>query len=266
MLSHPASLPNMVVSIVSHGHGSLVDDLLSDLARARSLSLQRVVITLNLPDEPAPRVDAAWPFAVQILRNLRPQGFGANHNQALAGAAESCVGIFNPDVRLLPTVSGEDDPLTALVSAASQPGVGCAYPMQVDEEGCIQDSERAIPSPLALLQRRLWGRRETRVDWVNAACLVIPTPVWREVHGFDERYFMYCEDVDLSLRLRLQGLGLIRAPVAIIHSGQRASHRRWRHLVWHVGSLFRLWSSKVYWRAKRLLPMDTHAARTIASS
>lgn len=259
----PAFPHDLVVSIVSHGHGTLVEALLRDLARAAASPIHRVVVTLNLPGESAPRVDGAWPFLVELRRNPYPLGFGANHNRALAGAAEACVCILNPDVRL---TAAEPDPWSPLVRAALQPGTGCAYPTQVDDEGLAQDSERALPSPMALWRRRVLGRREARLDWVNAACLVMSTPVWRSVQGFDERYFMYCEDVDLSLRLRLAGLALVRAPVSVIHSGQRASHRRWRHLAWHVRSLLRLWSSPVYRQAKRLLPTDTSPARTIGSS
>ena len=146
------------------------------------------------------------------------------------------------------------------VQAAAAPGAGCAYPVQVNAQGQLQDSERELPTPQALLRRHALGRRELRVDWVNAACLVLPQPVWQAVGGFDESYFMYCEDVDLCLRVRLAGLALVQAPVQIEHSGQRASHQRWGHLRWHVRSLLRLWRSPVY-RQARLLCGDS-AQRT----
>jgi N-acetylglucosaminyl-diphospho-decaprenol L-rhamnosyltransferase len=71
------------------------------------------------------------------------------------------------------------------------------------------------------------------------------------VEGFDEGYFMYCEDVDLCLRLRLQGLTLSKAPARVIHAGQRNSHRRLRHLMWHLRSLLRLWTSVAYREIQR---------------
>ena len=111
----------------------------------------------------------------------------------------------------------------------------------------------ATPARGALRRRRrALGQRELRVDWVNAACLLLPQPVWHTVGGFDESYFMYCEDVDLCLRVRLAGLALVRAPAQIEHSGQRASHQRWAHLRWHIGSLLRLWRSPVYRQARQL--------------
>ncbi|NMM78839.1 glycosyl transferase, partial [Acidovorax sp. SRB_24] len=107
---------------------------------------------------------------------------------------------------------------------------------------------------------------EARVDWVNAACLVLPTSAWGAVGGFDEAYFMYCEDVDLCLRLRLAGLALVRVSKRVLHAGERASHRRWAHLRWHLISLLHLWRSPVYRRARQLLRAEGGGAGTIGGS
>ena len=111
--------------------------------------------------------------------------------------------------------------------------------------GALSSSERG----------RALRQRESQVDWVNAACLVLPQPVWQALKGFDEAYFMYCEDVDLCLRLRRSGWELSRAAVRVVHAGQRASHRRWDHLYWHVTSLLRLWRSPAYRWACKALPV-----------
>jgi N-acetylglucosaminyl-diphospho-decaprenol L-rhamnosyltransferase len=243
----PRPSPTVVVSIVSHAHGVQIQALLEALARLNSPVVSRVVLTLNVPEAEPQRPAGGFPFALDIVRNAVPIGFGANHNQALASAQEAFVCVLNPDVVL------GDDPFVPLVNALAGHAAGCAYPIQVNESGRVQDSERELPSPWALLRRRLLGRTEQRVDWVNAACLLLPTSVWRELAGFDERYFMYCEDVDFCLRLRLAGGALIKAPVEIVHAGQRASGRRLDHLAWHVRSLFRLWMSPVYRQAQQLL-------------
>ena len=101
--------------------------------------------------------------------------------------------------------------------------------------------EREIPRRWPVTARVL-RRQEQRVDWVNAACIVLPLSVWQAVRGFDEAYFMYCEDVDLCLRVRMTGGRLQRAQAQVLHAGQRASHRQLRHLLWHVRSLLRLWA------------------------
>ena len=250
-----------MVSVVSHGHQLLVQALLNDLAQFSAATVSRVVLTLNQPEAAPLAPPGGWPFVLNIVSNAHPLGFGANHNRALLAATEPFVCVLNPDVQWLGY-----DPLGAMVEAAAQAGVGCSYPAQLDAAGNQQDSERALPTPVALLRRRLLRQPDARIDWVNAACLVLPTQVWTNVGGFDASYFMYCEDVDLCLRLRLLDLTLVRAPVEVAHAGQRASHRRWLHLRWHVHSLLRLWSSPVYRQARQLLRTQARGAGTIRAS
>ncbi len=242
----------VAVSIVSHGHGAFVQHLLTDLAAHCAESVTRVVLTQNLPESAPEQPTAGWPFVLELRRNAHPVGFGVNHNRALINASEPWLCVLNPDVRLL-AHDPAPNPFPALLRAAAQPNVGCAYPQQLDGEGRVQDSERALPTPLALARRRLLGRSEHRADWVNAACLLLPRQVWQQLDGFDERYFMYCEDVDLCLRVRLLGLTLARAHTQVLHIGTRASHSRLRHLLWHVASLLRLWRSRAYREGRKLL-------------
>lgn len=243
----------VVVSVVSHGHGAMVATLLADLALHCAAQVQRVVLTLNTP-EPAPQPPPqGWPFALEVRCNPYPQGFGQNHNAALADVQQGFVCVLNPDIRL------RGNPFPALLAAAGQAGVGCAYPVQVDEQGQQQDSERALPTPQALWRRRVQGQAEQRLDWVNAAFWVLPAAVWRQLGGFDMRYFMYCEDVDFCLRLRLAQWQLRRVPEQVLHVGQRQSRRQWRHLLWHVRSLLRLWVSAPYRAAGALPPAQVTA-------
>lgn len=252
---------NLVVSIVSHGHGAHVSQLLQEMAASASGVVSRVVLTLNLPEADPAIFDVNLPFDLDIRHNRLPRGFGANHNRALADASEAYVCVLNPDVSF-----DVHDPFVGLLECAKGVGVGCAYPVQVSHQGVLQDSERELPTPAALWRRRVLGKRESRVDWVNAACMMLPREAWVAVGGFDERYFMYCEDVDLCLRLRQAGYLLARAPVQIVHSGQRASRRRWDHLRWHVASLLRLWRSPAYRWACNALPAAGAGADNIGAS
>lgn len=249
----------LVLSLVSHGHRELVQALLQDLARLCSMSVTRVVLTLNVPEPPPIPPAGGWPFQLDVRMNQHPMGFGANHNRALEGASERFVGVLNPDVGL----RGQD-PFVEMVALAGELGVGCVYPQQVDRLGRLQAGERQLPTPWSLLLRRAWSRVETRVDWVNAACLVLPQHTWQTLGGFDESYFMYCEDVDLSLRLRLSGKTLVCAQAKIEHVGQRASGRSLRHLSWHIRSLLRLWCSPVFWQARQLLQSDVTSGGRIS--
>lgn len=216
-------------------------DLLRQIAAQAEPCVKRIILTLNVPEPQLQRqLQAAATLPahgrLEIICNPAPKGFGSNHNQALQGAREDFVCILNPDMALLQT-----DSFGTLLAAASQPGAGLAYPVLLDEDGNWQDSERSLPTLPNLLRRRLLGRAERTVDWVSGACLVLRAEAWRRLGGFDERFYMYCEDVDLSLRVRQQIGVLKRAPVRMQHQAQRASGRQWKHFAWHVRSMLLLW-------------------------
>ena len=254
---------DITASIVSHGHASEVGQLLSELAALTEPRPRRVILTLNLPDAAlAARVrQRAWPFELQCVDNAQPLGFGANHNRAFEHdrrlGASALFAVLNPDLRL------HANPFAALAAALQADArAGAAYPMQRDAAGSVQDHERLVPTPTRLLARHLLRRKHevpagAAPDWVNAAFLLLRREAYAAIEGFDERYHMYCEDVDLCLRLQLAGWRLRRADAATVeHQAQRASRRRLRHLLWHARSLIRLWRSPAWraWRASESAP------------
>ena len=241
----------VLVSVVSHRHGDAVLQLLRDLARHARGSVWRVVLTLNVP-EPAVEALAAQACAgleLRIRRNARPRGFGENHNAALtANPGSAYFAVLNPDLRL------HDDPLPRLIEALrGAERAACAYPRQTDAQGRPCNPPRAVPTPGALCARYL-GRRPPPPadDWVNAAFLLFDARVYGELGGFDERYWLYCEDVDICLRLQLAGYGLVAGDASVQHLGRRASHVQLQHLYWHLLSLLRLWRSPVPQAYRRL--------------
>ena len=232
----------VVVSIVSHGHGESVLALLRDLARHARPTVVRVVLTLNIPE---PGLEAAAAAAcrgigLRIVRNRRARGFAENHNAAFASSRDAGhFAVINPDVRL------RSDPFPALCrQLARDTKAGCVYPRQVDLDGHTCNPPRPVPTPANLLRRHL-GRLELArgVDWVNAAFVVFRAEAYAQLGGFDAAYRMYCEDVDLCLRLQLGGWRIVSADCAVQHAGRRASRGNLRHLFWHVRSLVRLWIS-----------------------
>ncbi|THU01500.1 glycosyl transferase [Lampropedia puyangensis] len=238
--------PHVVASIVSHGHGRLILDLIQQLQALAEPCLRRVIVTLNI-EEPELMAQlqhvASASFVLQIIQNTTPKGFGCNHNAALQTALShpvtspaSHVCILNPDISLL-----DAHPMAALTQALNTPATALAYPLLVDADGTRQDNERELPSFRKLLLRRLFKRTEQRVDWVSGACMMLRANDWLRLRGFDEQFHMYCEDVDLSLRARRDIGALVRAQTRMAHSAQRASHRQYKHLAWHLQSLWRLW-------------------------
>lgn len=248
------SRASVTLSIVSHGHGDLLRALLRDIAALPSLASAEVIVTLNLADEP---FDAAeWaPMRISVIRNPTPRGFGTNHNQAFQNCDSTWFLVLNPDLRL------PEDPLPALLASGERhTDVALWAPRVVSTGGCLEDSVRANLSPLSLLARSLLRRRSPlsptapalpgqQFYWLAGMFLLLRSEPFREVGGFDERYFLYCEDYDLCARLFAAGHGLGFEPAArVVHDARRSSHRSFKYLSWHLRSLARVWTSKPYWR------------------
>lgn len=242
---------DITASIVSHGHGDQVLQLLAQLSQVADAP-RRVIVTFNVPE---PRLQAkvesrGWPFDLLLTANAAPRGFGANHNAAFrldrAHGASGAFALLNPDIRL------HGSPFAALAACLARSGrVGCAYPRQLDARGAWQDHERLLPTVARLLVRLAGRRHELNrnqaPDWVNAAFLLVRHEAFASIGGFDERFYMYCEDVDFCLRMRLAGWRLQRVDAAVVeHIAGRASHRSPRHLAWHVASLLRLWRTPAF--------------------
>jgi len=245
------------VSIVSHGHGAGVTRVITDIHRALGAVPHRFVLTLNAGEDAA--FVEALPDSVRarlrLIVNARPRGFGANHNAALRDADSDFVVAADPDLAIDHPIFG------ALDAALSDPRCGIVAPLAETPEGVVEDNGRALVTPARLLRRRMLGRgreapRETDgridVDWLAGLFLAMRTETFRTLGGFDERYYLYCEDVDLCLRARQHGLSVaLLCGLRITHRAKRASLREPRHFLWHVQSLLRLWCSPVYREARR---------------
>lgn len=249
-------------SVVSHGHGPLLQRLLAQMNDEPSLVGARVIVTLNLQTEAFD--PSMYPsLDLKVIRNVSPKGFGANHNVASQYCKSTWFTVLNPDLAFL-----EHEPFTAMLQRLTlhelrYPNkdikVGLLAPRVVSAEFLVEDSVRANLSPWSLVKRTMGNRTplEPRQEarrgrpffWIAGMCMSIRTAAFREIGGFDERFFLYCEDYDLCARLYNAGYSIRFDPQAeVIHEAQRDSHRNWRHLRWHLASLMKVWASTAFWR------------------
>jgi hypothetical protein len=245
------STVKLTVSIISHGQAALVRNLLADLERCAQESLFRVVLTLNVP-EPLAWDSAECFYPLTIVRNGTPKGYGANHNAAFRLSKGEYFCVLNPDIRL------HENPFPRLIRLFEIPDVGVAAPAITDPSGEFEDSARRFPTPMVIFAKALgrlpkmeYDMQATRVwpDWVAGMFMLFSSDVFRRVNGFDERYFLYYEDVDLCARLRLMGYHIVMCPGArAIHAARRQSRRSLRHLRWHLHSMLSFFLSRSYYK------------------
>jgi GT2 family glycosyltransferase len=180
----------------------------------RSLEgLPAVVVDNASADGSADLVAASFPKA-RLVRNGENRGFGAAVNQALAKVETPFVLLLNSDAELRPGA------LRTLASRLeAEPALAAVGPKVLGPEG-PEVSFGGFPGLLEDFRQRglVRGASDTaraRVArlteapfepaWVSGACLLARVEALREVGGFDEGFFLYCEDVDLCLRLASRG-------------------------------------------------------------
>ena len=228
----------VTISIVSHGHGTMVVSLINQLLRLPEVG--QIVLTANIPE----KLDLPLDSKIMILKNEFPLGFAANHNRAFELSKESYFCPLNPDIELL------NNPFPTLLSLFIDAKVGMVAPQVNSPNGFREDSWRRFPNPFSIILKLLIKSDGTyelpnnalpfSPDWVAGMFMLFSSDVFRSLGGFDQKFFLYYEDVDICARLRLSGYKLLTSnTVAVVHNARRDSRRKWRHFVWHLSSMAR---------------------------
>lgn len=230
------------ISIVSHGQGSLIQSLLSDI-RSFTPAPSQIIITLNIPEN----IDYINDYAdlpILLIENALPKGFGDNHNSAFKYTSEDLFIVLNPDI-IAPNLD-----LKSMIGISAMDNVAVVAPIVVDIKGKNEDNARKYPTIFRLIKRTLSKIRVPdydtsvadllAVDWVAGMFMLFNRECFKQIRGFDTSYFMYMEDADICRRLHAAGYTVcIDCTTTVIHDARRASHHSFRHLCWHIRSAFR---------------------------
>lgn len=244
----PAPRPAAItVSIVSHGQLALIRPLVEQLDRLSRPMVAKLLLTINLP-EPDLLAGLAVGFPIERIENPKPLGFGANNNQAFARCETPWFLVLNPDIRF------DSDVLAPLVAAA-RPDAGLLTPRILEPGKSAPEQHRALITPREILVRRRPGYVRPAVPhWIPGLFMLFRSDAYRQVGGFDERFFMYGEDFDICARTQLAGWKLqVAEDLLARHDAQRASRTDAKHLYWHLTSLLKVWSSASFWRFRSAL-------------
>ena len=155
-----------------------------------------------------------------VIFNPENAGFGAANNRGARTSHGGLLLFLNNDTRVHTEI------LTHIESYfARTPSCGAAGLQLLNPDGTVQYSTGKFPTVWSewrmSLRHDLYKRQDTvRRDWVSGAALVVRRTVFEEVGGFDERYFMYFDDVDLCARISRTGHEIHYIPdVRVEHMG-----------------------------------------------
>ena len=183
-------------------------------------------------------------------------GYGAGHNRAVAMLNSRIHLILNPDVELSP-----DSIRLALEAFGSQHDIAVLAPIGFNQTGDPEYLAKAYPSVSVLGLRALapkavkvffdkaLARYEMRdqesalvlrpITLASGCCMWVRRSVFDQVGGFDEAFFLYFEDYDLSLKMAAAGDVLEHRGIEIIHHGGQASRKGLPHVRWFVSGAFK---------------------------
>ena len=230
---------------VTYSPGWHLDRFLSSLSLATARPVQ-VVMADNGSTDGAPQEAVQRYPGVELLDTGSNLGYGGAVNVALAhvdrqtsGTRADFVVVANPDVQWGP---GSID---ALLDAAERwPQAATLGPLIREPDGSVYPSARHLPSLIRggmhavvgpLWPNNPWTRAyrqermepiERPVGWLSGACLLVRRAAFDAIGGFDERYFLYMEDVDLGDRLGKAGWLNVYVPGAeVLHQKGHATGR-----------------------------------------
>jgi GT2 family glycosyltransferase len=234
---------DLSVIIVNWNTQDLLRDCLASLdEHLGGLDHEVIVVDNASSDGSADMVASEFP-STRLIRNDENVGFGRANNQAMRAARGSWFLLLNSDTMLL------DRSVSALVERVrEQPGLGLAHCRLVFPDGRTQHTVYRFPSiRLALLEdlglyklmpkraagpellSGYWTYDEERdVDWVAGAFMLLPREVFDATGGFDERLFMYGEDLDWCYRIRDLGWRIRFYPDAtVMHRDHSSAEIKW---------------------------------------
>jgi GT2 family glycosyltransferase len=261
---------DLSVIIVSFNTRDLLRDCLQTLLRHQgSLRLQTIVVDNASEDGSAEMLEAEFP-EVLLIRSPVNLGFGRANNLGFEQARGRYLVLLNSDAFI-----DEQTLPQSVARMDAEPDVGLAGGRLVGRQGEWQPSARMFPSLLnefltlsGLSARwpksRLFGRMDrtwadplapAEVDWVPGAYSIIRASVLEQIGPFDQRFFLYFEEVDLCRRIKAAGYRVCYWPeIRVLHIGGESSRTLKRLTFSGVGSQLTLWrmrSQALYHRKHR---------------
>lgn len=253
---------NVFISVVSHGHAEIIKELdcLSSLAKFFT-----VVIKCNKTGDAESLSDYTNQNNMYILDEGFGLGFGKNNNYVfdycrtkLSMNNNDYFIVLNPDVKI------EIDALSTLIKLMDNDGskLAAINLFRNSEMTVYDNSVRKFPTFIDFLSSFIIKKNNvaynkesislpTDVDWAAGSFLGFKASHYALLNGFSDRYFMYCEDIDICYRSHLNRIPVRYYPdIKAIHFAKHANRSILsKHFFWHVTSiikfLFFRYSNKV---------------------
>lgn len=258
---------DVTISIVNYNDYKRTREAICSLQEhTRGVKYKIYVIDNSSGDGSAERLAGEFP-TISVIFCDRNLGYGGANNLVLPRIDSLYHVVMNPDVLL------RDDALRTLFDYMQEhPDVGLCGPAVYYLNGAVQPLPKRNPRLSYLIANRVPIsrfeplRREykmldrdlskpTEVEFVSGCFMFMRTALFREAGGFDDRYFMYFEDADLTREIAKRAKVMYVPEAAILHGYRKSSAKKLKYLTIHISSMF-----KYFFKWRNVPPKTEHGS------
>ncbi|WP_140919900.1 glycosyltransferase [Limnobaculum xujianqingii] len=241
---------NVVISVVSHNHFAVIK-------RLQCLPKLAKLFTVYVIDNVAESGLNEWcdENKINYLSNKEKYGFGQNNNIVFNHYFQRDLNdddwflVLNPDVSIEPSV------ISSLINNMTK-NTHCFAAINLFKDFNYINHDNSIrhyPSLFDFISSYIFGINKTiidknkvtepiKVDWASGSFMMFRATLFKLLNGFDEKYFMYCEDIDICYRAyKIYGKELIYYPqYQAVHLAAHSNRKLLsKSFIWHVKSIVR---------------------------
>ena len=235
-------MPDITVSIVNWNTAHELQECLDSIISQQGIDFEITVVDNASSDDSVEMLTTKYFGELTLIANSANIGFGKAHNQALRQSDSRYFMIINPDSKFT-----NPNTLSKIIEYMdSNAEIGMLGPKILNTDGSLQYSARRFPSMIAGMFRNTWldklfpsnkfvksylmsdwsHEEISNVDWLSGAALVVRKEMVNKIGMLDERFFMYCEDIDWCKRAHDAGWKVVYYPsVSVLHRIGAASDK-----------------------------------------
>ncbi len=214
----PGTVPTASVVIVNYNGRAHIQRCLQSLLKDDGQEHEIIVVDNGSTDGSAQYVEEAFP-EVLLIRNQANLGFARGSNVGARHASGQYVAFLNQDTMV---DAGWLQPLVAALEADSEAALATSKILLSTDPGRVNTCGNEVHLTGLTLCRGMGAHRDAfpdraEVSAISGAALAVRRDVFDALGGFDETFFMYMEDTDLSWRARLAGYRCLYVPQSVVY-------------------------------------------------
>ena len=237
---------------VSYNNADCIEKFVLSVLKNLPENGELVVLDNASTDETVKKLEK-FKDKIKIIKSSENLGFSKGNNKAVKEASGEYLFFLNPDSELL------EGTIEKLVKySASKNDLGIVTPQLIQDDNSIQPSVRKLPTFRGAINEYWLGKVNsfeqyvpsekdaTQVECVYGGAILIQKEIFERINGFDERYFLYYEDLDLCKKLKENNLKIVYYPEAKVKHSIGGSVDKLDKLSWGIRTLAWFFPRKSY--------------------